>query len=84
MHKETGCSECDGLWTEYEKATRQAFVIESKVQVAALSQESETVLLLQPELHGAVEKRRTLRKHILEHGIQAHGQADIGANDISK
>ena len=76
MHKQDGCSECERQWSEYEEATRMAFFIESKVQVAALSQDSDTMMRLQPELHETIERRRTLRKQILAHDVAAHGQAD--------
>jgi hypothetical protein len=76
MLRQNGCSECGRLWEEYEEATHSAFVLESKVQIAGLTQDSATVLRLQPEVHSIVERRRTLRKQILAHCAEFHGRAD--------
>jgi hypothetical protein len=75
MLREVGCAKCERLWNEYETATRDAFALESKVQLAGLAQDSAAVLRLQPEMHRTVERRRALRKQILMHGVEAHGQA---------
>jgi hypothetical protein len=76
MLKQDGCSECGRLWSEYEDATRSGFILESKLQIASLARDSEGVLRLQPEMHSALERRRALRKQILAHGSESHGQAD--------
>ena len=76
MLKQHDCAECERLWTEYEEATGHALVIENKMQIAGLTHDSATVLRLQPEVHNTLERRRTLRKQIITHGAESHGQAD--------
>jgi hypothetical protein len=76
MLKQNGYSECERLWDEYEAATRNAFLLESKVKIANLERDSATVFRLQPDVHSTVERRRTLRKQIVAHGAESHGQTN--------
>jgi len=80
MLKQNGCSDCERLWDDYGDATRNAGVIENKVQMAGLMHDSALVLALQSEVHGAMERRRSLRKQIVAHCAECHGQADAAAN----
>jgi hypothetical protein len=74
--KQAGCSECERLWNDYGQATRSEFALESKLQIALMAQESESVTRLQSESQQAIALRRTLREQILAHVAEVHEQAE--------
>jgi hypothetical protein len=76
MFKLYGCPECERMWDEYETATRNAFLLDSKVEIANLQHDWEAVLRLQPDINNISERRRELRKQMLAHDAESHGQAN--------
>jgi len=76
MFKQYGCSECERLWDEYKTAARNAYLLDSKVEIASQEQNLDAILRLQPDIHNIFERRRELRKQILAYDAGSHGQAN--------
>jgi hypothetical protein len=75
---QSGCFECDRLWREYEAATRESFNLESKLQLATLSQDGAVVTVLLPAVQMASERRGSFRQELLRHIRDVH-QARVSA-----
>ena len=72
MLRDPTCEECQRLWHEYAHATTAHIRLESKLRLAALSHEHESIpeLTIQAENAGVLRTslRETIQKHDLTHG----------------
>jgi hypothetical protein len=73
------CDECARLWREYSMSTTEHIKLESKLQVAALSGDTENLPELSLMVEQAGEKRVGDREAIRQHEQAAHPQQSQAA-----
>jgi hypothetical protein len=74
MHN--GCEECDRLWKEYAIATHEHLRLDSKLQIAGLSHDHQTVQQLTPDVTESCQRRMQSREQIADHEQKCHSVPD--------
>ena len=74
--KVSACQACDALWEEYSQAIHEHIALEGKLEAAGVLRSHVQVMELIPVALSAWDRRRGLRKRIMEHERAAHPTAD--------
>jgi hypothetical protein len=72
------CEICRRLWSEYSETTRAALKAAADRQIAEMSQDSASLVALEPAYVAALEARDIARKAVLEHA-SAHPESRAAA-----
>ena len=69
------CEECQKLWFDYAHATTAHIKLESKLELAALMHELDTITELTIQVEAAGALRESLRESIRKHDLVTHDEA---------